>query len=256
MARFRDEAYVLARYPYRERDLVLALLTRGQGQLRALIRGVRGARRGRAAMTESLCQIVVEGFQKEGSELATLEDVSLISSSFSLARNPAAWVAGQVVAELALVYCPPGQRSEPSYRLVDRCVQGLLRGLDPVLVAQYAELWFLRLAGVFPPLERCGRCGEALVGPQLWFDAAEECLVCARHRPAGSPVSLTEDDLNWLRLASRVPVEQVERPASAGAQVWLAGLRASFTDREVRSWKSLREMADAGGVGPRPSGRN
>lgn len=251
MARFRDQAYVLARYPYGERDLVAALLTRRQGQLRGLIRGVRGVRTSRAAAVESLCQVNIEGFQNPGRELATLEDVSLIASSFSLARDPIAWAGGQVVAELALLFCPPGQRSEPSFRLVDRCVQGLIQGVNPVLVAHYAELWFLRLAGVFPDLERCGRCGADLGRSRAWFDGAEGVLVCGVHRKVSDLKTLTLADREWLQRASVLALEQVGRQAPPGAESWLSVLRASFTDRDLRSWKFLATAAGLRG-GPPP----
>jgi len=233
---------VLARFPYGERDLVIGLLTRLQGQLRALIRGVRGARVPRTAALESLCQVEVEGFQKAGAELATLTEATMVSSSFPLAQNPSAWAAGQVVAELALLYCPPGQRSEPSFRLVDRCTQGLLQGLDPLAVAHYAELWFLRLTGVLPGLEKCGRCGRGLEDQMAWFDGEEGVLVCDRHRPLRPVTRLDWESLGWLREASRLPVEQLNRSAPKMAGAWLAGLRASFADREVRSWKVLLQM--------------
>lgn len=251
MARFREEAYVLVRFPYRERDLVVALLTRGQGLLRALVRGARGARTMRASALEPLCHLTVEGFQKAGADLATVHEFAMLSSSFPLACRPEAWAAGQVLAELALLHCPPGQRSEPSFRLVDRCAQALLGNIDPVLVANYAELWFLRLAGVFPDVERCGRCQVELAGGPAWFDAPEGCLLCRHHRPSGPAVRLDSADLAWLRAASRSPVEHLDRRASDTAAGWLASLRMAFTGREVVSWDLLQRLVPrTSGMGP------
>ena len=251
MARFREEAYVLVRFPYRERDLVVALLTRGQGLLRALVRGARGARNMRASALEPLCHLTVEGFQRAGAELATVHEYAMLSSSFPLASRPEAWAAGQVLAELALLHCPPGQRSEPSFRLVNRCAQALLGNTDPVLVAHYAELWFLRLAGVFPDLDRCGRCQEELAAGPAWFDAPEGCLLCRQHRPSGSAIRLDPTDLRWLRSASTAPVERLGRPAPDAAAGWLATLRSTFTGREVASWELLRHLVSrTSGMGP------
>ena len=157
-----DEAIVLARYPFRERDLVVTLLTRVGGQVRVLARHVRGARGSRASALEPLATIRVSYFERRGSELATLDEAALVRSAFPLAAAPAAWAAGQVVAELALVFFPPGERLEAPYRLIDRCVGALLAGAPPLAVVAYAELWLMKLSGVLPELDRCGVCGAEL----------------------------------------------------------------------------------------------
>jgi DNA repair protein RecO len=240
----RDEAYVLARYPFRERDLVVVLLTRAAGQVRVMARRARSLRSAQATATEPLAHVRVTYFERRGSELATLDEAEVIGSAFALASDPPAWAAGQVVAELALVYCPPGQRAEPAFRLVDRCVAGLLAGRDPAAVAWYAELWFLRLGGVFPELDRCGVCGVTLgPGPRV-FDRVEKRFTCKDHRSAGAPVRIGAAGTVWLQRASRLPLEEIAEPAPDDAGGWLVTLREGFTERPIQSWRYLRHLLD------------
>ncbi len=234
-----DEAFVLARYPFRERDLVVVLLTRRWGQVRVVARRVRTLRSSHATAMEPLALIRVSYFERAGAEMGTLDDAELVRSAFPLAAKPLAWAAAQVVAELALVYCQPGQRAEAAFRLVDRCLSSLLDGHDPEAVAWYAELWFLRLSGVFPELDRCGVCGTELPSGARSFDPAEKRFTCAEHRPARA-VRISAAGVRWLERASRHPVEQVSGPAPEDAAGWLVALREGFTEREILSWRYLK----------------
>jgi DNA repair protein RecO (recombination protein O) len=250
----RDEAFVLTRYPFRERDLVVVLLTRRSGQARMVARRARTLRSSQATAMEPLALIRVEYFERPGAELATLHEASVVRSGFPLAADPPAWAAGQVVAELALLYCPPGQRAEAAFRLVDRCLVCLLDGHEPESVAWYAEFWFLKLAGVFPELDRCGVCGVDLPdGPRV-FDATEKRFTCREHRPAGSAVRIGAAGTSWLQRASHLPLEQVTGPAPEDAGGWLVTLREQFTERRVQSWRYLRHLLDNRDSGPGPRG--
>ncbi len=242
----RDEGFVLVRYPFRERDFVVVLLTRRSGQVRVVARRARSLRASRASATEPLAHIRVSYFERPRSEMGTLDEAEVVRSAFPLAADPPGWAAGQVVAELALLYCPPGQRAEPAYRLVDRCIACLLDGRDPATVAWYAELWFLRLAGVFPELDRCGECGAELgAGPRA-YDPVEKRFVCADHRPARSVTRISAAGVRWLQSASRLPLERMTEPAPADAGGWLISLREGFTEREVKSWSYLRHLLAGG----------
>jgi len=237
-----DEAFVLARYPYRERDLIVALLTRQAGQVRALVRRARGGHAPPAAALEPLARVRVSYFERAQVELANLDEVVSVRSTFALASQPEAWAAAQVVAELALTYCPPGQRQEPAFRLLDRCLEALLSGVDAVKVAAYADLWFLRLGGVFPELEACGACGEPIETPGRVLDVGEGWFSCAEHAPARGGVTLSGPGVAWLREALRHPVERLVGDPDRNCVETIAALRRRFTEREVRSWAYLSRL--------------
>ena len=241
-----DEAIVLARYPFRERDLIVTLLTRRGGQVRALARHVRGARTSRAAALEPLALIRVSYFERPHSELATLDESTIVRSAFELASSPAAWAVGQVIAELALAFCPPGERAEEPFRLVDRCVTGLLAGVAPLAVVSYAELWFLKLGGVLPELDRCGICGETLASGPRTYDPVERSFVCDRHPRTGAFERIDAEGESWLRAALRSALESMAAPAADVAS-WLIGLIQHFAGKEIVSWRYLRHLSGSRG---------
>ena len=237
-----DDAIVLARYPFRERDFVVALLSRESGQVRVVARRVRGARTSGASATEPLAKVRATYFERAGREMATLDEADVIRSAFSLASTPLAWAAGQVVAELALVYCPAGQRNEAAFRLVDLALDRLIAGHEPLAVVHYAELWFLRLSGVFPELDRCGVCGAALPPGPRTYDQIERAFVCAEHHPHGAATRISAAGVAWLANASRESLEVITAAAPDDVAGWLAGLREHFTDRRLQSWRYLEHV--------------
>lgn len=236
MTSWSDEAIVLTRAPLRERDLLIVLLTRQKGLQRTIARRARGGTRGGAgAVLEPLNRCRVRLFQRRGAQLASLDEAELVRSALALACSPAAWAAGQMVAELAILYCPEGQRLEASFRLVDHCLENLLGGNDPRIVAAYAELWFLRLGGVLPDVTRCAACGKPLGGGPWGWDAAAGHLFCSEHANHGSGQPLPEAAAAWLADASRTALERLGVVPPPAATAWLRGLSEAFTERELRS---------------------
>jgi DNA repair protein RecO (recombination protein O) len=225
---------------------VVTLLTRRSGQVRSLARHVRGARTSRAASLEPLALIRVTYFERPHSELATLDEASVVRSAFDLAAAPAAWAAGQVIAELTMALCPPGERAEEPFRLVDRCISGLLAGVAPVAVVSYAELWFLKLGGVLPELDRCASCGEALPRGARTYDPVERGFVCDRHPRRGKTERIGAEGEAWLRAALRSALESMSAPTDDVA-TWLLGLIQFFAGKEVLSWRYLRLLQEKRG---------
>lgn len=242
MPSLRDDGLVLARYPFRERDLVVSLLLRHAGVVRVVARRARGGRAPIASALEPLALVTVTCFARPSSELGTLDEVALLRPSFPLASRPAAWAAAQAVAELALVFCRPGQEGETSFRLVDHCVVALLAGAEPGAVAHYAELWFLKLGGVLPELTRCGACGGPLGAGSWSFDAGLNQFVCGNHAAPSPGLRLSAAAQQWLTAALRQPLGQVATPPPEDAVIWLRRLREAFTEREAKSFRLLRRL--------------
>lgn len=232
MPRRSDEALVLTRYPFRERDLIVVVLGRDSGLIRLLARRARGVRGAAASRLEALSLVRVTFFERRRSELATLDEVDLVRSAFPLAARPLAWAAAQVLAELALQFSPPGQRLEAMFRLLDRCLLALLDGFDPRTVVDYATVWTVRLAGVLPDVERCGLCGAPLPETPVRYDEQAQVLACTDHGVSGR-WQLSPRGRRWLQAVLSSPPERVAGAAPADARAWVDQLRRAFSEREL-----------------------
>src|SRR5512139_1058558 len=84
MSLVTTRAFILRLDPLSEKDLVVALLTADHGVVRAAVRGARGRSR-KAAALQLLSEVLVTYVRKEGADLARLDAVELVDSSFDLA---------------------------------------------------------------------------------------------------------------------------------------------------------------------------
>jgi DNA repair protein RecO len=238
-----DDAIVLTRYPFHERDLIAVLLTRASGQVRVLARRARGARKVEATAMEPLNRVRVTYFERHDVEMASVVEVEAVRSAFVLAERPEAWAAGQVIAELALVYVPQGQRQEAAFRLVDSCLEALSSGSPALAPCHYAELWFLRLGGLFPALDACAVCGNGPASGAFFYDVEERLCFCGEHRSASS-LRLSPAALQWVSKALRVGVGEIGSAAPADAARWLAAMRRHFVERDLKSWRYLSRLLE------------
>jgi DNA repair protein RecO (recombination protein O) len=237
----RDEGIVLARYPYRERDLIVILLTRSSGLVRVIARAARGVHSRMAGALEPLARLRFAIFESPRSELARLQEAELMISSYAIAGRPRAWAAAHVVAELAILLCPPGQPQPRVYRLVAHCLDVLAGSAEPAAVAAYAELWFLKLAGVFPELTSCAECGAELGARARMLDRAESRVLCGGHPAPPGSLRLSPAAASWLAEASARPAGSVP-PAPDDAVELLRALLRDFTERDLASRGVLLEL--------------
>jgi len=199
-----DEALVLDHHPFRDRHLILAVLSRHHGVQRGVLRRARGGKAPPAAAAQILSRIQVSLYQKANAELATFRHIDLLTSSFPLASDLARSPAAAVVAELLLTFCPPGEPDDRSYRLGVSCLDALLEGKEPDTIVSYAEFWILALGGVLPSADTIT---TALGGKGQAFLA-----ICRRQPVLEAPSAVPREVVGWLDQRVR---EEAERPMRA-----------------------------------------
>jgi len=197
-----QRALVLDSQPYRDRHLLVSLLTSDTGMMRGVARGARGGKTPQAAAAQLMSLVHVSGFIGRHAELATFHRIDLVTSSYSLARDLDRAAAAAVVAEVLITFCPPGEPAPRRFRLGNSLLQALLQGVDPSACVAYAQFWTLALGGFLPDL------ADTPLGP-----ADREVLTGYRRRAApeiSGPVPGPVTD--WLDQRIR---EEAERPLKA-----------------------------------------
>jgi len=206
-----DDALVLDHHPFRDRHLVVAVLTRRNGVQRGVLRRARGGKAPPAGAAQILSRVQVSLYQKQSAELATFRHIDLVTSSYTLASDLQRSAAAAVVAELLLTFCPPGEEAERMFRLGGAALDSLLGGTDAGLVVAYCEFWALVLGGVFP--------SEKMIGE-----------------------ALTEQDVEFLAACRRRPVTEVSDPVPPGVAVWLDRRAREAAEQPLRALSFLREL--------------
>lgn len=241
----RTEAIILHTFAARERDKMVVFLTPDHGKRRGWAYGARSIKSRFGAALEPLAKVNLVYLEREGEEAVRIESADLIRSLFPAQQNLLSSVAATYIAEMMDTFAPAEDPAELMYRLLDRSTEALLEGAAPMAVVAYAEVWILRLGGVFPPTRNCVTCGAALIRP-LRFDAALQGFACAGC--AGRDAFVVPNEIsNALDAIGRLSVaEFVSRGTPDGVLFELRSLAGSirrhFLGHELKSFEVLASV--------------
>ncbi len=173
MALVETESLVLKSYDLAEADKIIVFLTRDHGIVRGVARGVKRLRSKFGSGLEPLSVIRLTYFQKDTSELVSIQQIDLIRSNFDIAADPEFLQKFSYLFELLLTFSPPHDPNEKLYRMTCAALEAAAMDKGSLAAIQlYFEIWVLRLAGFLPDWTRCERCGRA-------FDASTDTALSA-----------------------------------------------------------------------------
>lgn len=234
----RTEAIVLHTVPVRERDKMVVFLTPDHGKRKGWAYGARSIKSRFGAALEPLAKVRIGYSEREAEEVVRIESVDLLRSLFPAQQNLVSSVAATYIAEMVDTFAQADDPAELIYRLLDRTTEALLEGAVPLEVATYAEIWILRLTGIFPSLRDCIECGQSLDRP-LRFDDKLEGFVCTSC--AGRSAFVLSNDVAAALDSLRLPVHEFHAPTGVLFEMRsLAGtVRRNFLGYELKSFEVL-----------------
>jgi DNA repair protein RecO (recombination protein O) len=237
----RSEAIILHTFPARERDKMVVFLTPEHGKRKGWAYGARAIKSRFGAALEPLAKVKIGYSERESDEVVRIESVDLVRSLFPAQQNLVSSVAATFIAELVDTFSPANDPAELIYRLLDRTTEALLDGATPLAVVTYAEVWTLRLAGIFPSPRTCMECGQN-IGRPLRFDQKLEGFVCADCATRDTFVIGNEvaDELEAMRLPAGEFAARGTRADVLMEIRSLAGnVRRHFLGHELKSFEVL-----------------
>lgn len=236
----RTEAIILHTVPARERDKMVVFLTPEHGKRKGWAYGARAIKSRFGAALEPLAKVRIGYAERESDEIVRIESVDLIRSLFPAQQNLVSSVAATYIAELVDTYAQPNDPAELMYRLLDRTTEALLEGAAPVAIVAYAEIWTLKLGGIFPSLRHCPHCEEP-VGRPLYFDAKQAafvCGACAGRERELIPNEVTETIEAALRMpAGEFASRRVRSETLFEARSLAGTIRRNFLGHELKSFE-------------------
>jgi DNA repair protein RecO (recombination protein O) len=235
----RTEAIILHTYPARERDKLVVFLTPDHGKRKGWAYGARSLKSRFGAALEPLAKVRIGFVEREADEVVRIESIDLIRSLFPAQQNLASSVAASYIAETVDTFAQSGDPAELIYRLLDRTTEALLTGASPVAVVAYAEVWILRLAGLFPSLRNCVECHEPLERPLRFEKSGLVCSNCAT-RSEVVPNEIADALENIMKLS--VTDFAAHRPPPAvvfEVRSLAATMRRNFLGHELKSYEIL-----------------
>lgn len=244
---YRDTGVVLRVTKLGEADRIVTLLTRREGRVRAVAKGVRRTKSRFGSRLEPFSHVDLQLYTGRNLDIVT-QAVTIDPFGPAIAADYRRYTAGTAIVETAERLT--AEEKEPSLRLYLLLVSAL-RALaetdrNTSLVLDAFLLRAMTLAGWAPALNECARCGTP--GPHATFHVPSGGLLCApcrspgAMRPAPAAVtlmgSLASGDWDGAEAAS----ESVRREASG----LVAALLQWHMERGLRSLP----LVDRGGQGP------
>ena len=237
----RTEAIILHTFAARERDKMVVFLTPDHGKRKGFAYGARAIRSRFGAALEPLAKVRIGYSERENEEVVRIESVDLVRSLFPAQQNLVSSVAATYIAELVDTFAQADDPAELIYRLLDRSCEALLEGAPPLAVVTYAEIWILRLAGIFPSTRECMQCGATLTRP-LRFDEKLEGFVCPNC--AGRDAYLLSNEIADAMALMQRPVREFDAAPDVLLEIrGLAGtVRRNFLGHELKSFEVLASV--------------
>ncbi|WP_220655942.1 DNA repair protein RecO [Tsukamurella sp. TY48] len=208
MRSYRDSAVVLRQHKLGEADYILTLLTRENGLVRAVAKGVRRPRSRFGARLELFAHVDLQLYP--GRSLDTVTQVhSIAAYSGDLAGDYGRYTTACAVIETAERLAGEERAPAPElHRLTVGALRAIAGGMrDRELILISFLLRAMDAAGWAPALTLCARCGDD--GPHRAFHVAAGGAVCVHCRPAGSAV-LAQGVLDLLVALARADFDFAE----------------------------------------------
>jgi len=254
---YRDDGVVLRTQKLGEADRIITLLTRQNGRVRAVAKGVRRTKSRFGARLEPFTHVDVMIHPGRSLDVITQAEV-IRPYGAPLAGDYPRYTAGTAMLETAERFTPV--EKEPALRQFLLLIGGL-RALgetgetdgdasagnaprDPRLVLDAYLLRSLAVAGYAPALEECARCGSADTTRLVAFAVAAGGMVCASCRPPGA-ASPSQQTVALMLALLRGDWEQAMR-SERRHRVECSGLVAAYLQWHLKhSIRSLRHVERA-----------
>ena len=245
---YRDAAVVLRVTKLGEADRIVTLLTRREGRVRAVAKGVRRTKSKFGGRLEPFSHVDLQLYAGRNLDIVTQAE-TLDPFGPVLAADYPRYTCATAIAETAERLT--AEEHEPSLRLY-LLVVSALRALsetrrEPSLILDAFLLRAMALAGWAPALNGCARCGEP--GPHTAFHIPSGGLLCAVCRGAGAvgaarPAAASIELMAALADGAWPVAESAEPAACREASGLVAALLQWHLERGLRSLPMVDRLGE------------
>ena len=239
MAHFSDEGIALRAIRLGETDRIVTFLTKDNGKVRAVAKGVRRPKNRIGSRVEPLSHVTMMCWR--GRELDTISQVELVESFRAIRSDLDRMGPGLTMLEMVDQVALERHESPELFTLLLGALRELERQISPTLLGAFC-FKLLALEGVGPILDCCAGCASA--GPLVAFDAGVGGLLCqnCRRGQAVSPIVV-----GYLQLLGRGGLARLlEEPPGPEATAFEHLGLAAMEHHLGRRLRSAHAALDAG----------
>ena len=234
MPTYRDEVVILRTHKLGEADRILTLLSRRNGKIRAVAKGVRRTSSRFGARLEPFMVADVQLYRGRNLDIVQQAE-SLGSYGADIVVEYERYTSANAMVETA-DRLNESEATPQQYLLLVGGLRALAKGdHTPRSVLDSYLLRVMALSGWAPGLAECARCGTP--GDHRSFVAQLGGMVCSNCAPVGSPRVATETTslLRSLMAGEWDAVDEASHHASASASGLVAAYAQWHLERGIRS---------------------
>ncbi|WP_298211781.1 DNA repair protein RecO [Ferrimicrobium sp.] len=243
MKSYPDRAVVIRTWPLGESDRIVTLFTREHGKIRAVAKGVRGAKSRISGLIQPTSELDLLLYR--GRELDVIQQASLLQAHLArVGVDPGQFGSALEWLE-AIDNLTVDRHPDPVvYELMNRGLRLLADEPAPSLLGALL-MRLLDIEGYAPNLSVCGLCGSA-VGVFVGFDFASSAPRCSGC--GGEPVGPAVFVKTASVLAHRVSEVLVDENVPSGREFEAFAIRLvkEVVGRGLRSTGVVASLLDAG----------
>lgn len=179
---FTENAILLRRIDYGERDLILSFLTRERGKISAIAKGGKNSVKRFGGILEPFYGLTIVCQAGRG-RLPILKEAALIHPLSKIREDLEKTAYASYWTEVIDGWVQEGKPVEAVYDLLLYALEGLEGDrMPPTALSILFQMRFADLAGFCPDLVRCSGCGTEMVridGERLAFDIPRGAILCS-----------------------------------------------------------------------------
>jgi DNA repair protein RecO (recombination protein O) len=242
----RSKAIILRTYRVGEADKIVVFFTLDLGKIRGMAKGARRPRSRFGGSLELGTEIELTIFEKESSELVSVDRCDIVRSGFRQFGDPILATTLGYVSDLADAFVPEREPNQRIYRLLRAMIASLSSPSTAETRARYFEAWILRLSGLYPWRRTCVSCGKPLLERGARFSLGERrlaCTSCSDVLEEALPIS--SESLRFLEEVWTRPPEEVAPPRPGVLKelgTFHYRLVQEHVEKELKSHQVLEEM--------------
>ena len=207
MEKFDADGIVIKTKVTGESDLIVFVLTRSKGVIRAFAKGARGMKN-KLHAGSSLFSYCNFSFT-EKNDIYHVNEAEVKEIFFSLRGDMTKMALAQYFCEVLLKTVPEGESEEEYLRLMLNALYMLCEDKRPALqVKAVFELQIAVISGYAPPLYACAQCGE-FETDFMYFNCTTGELLCSRCGRQGDGVYVPVAVVAAMRHIVFSPFEKV-----------------------------------------------
>lgn len=191
MKKYNTKAVVLKSLKYRDSDKIFTLLTKENGKISAIARGVRKISSRRGGNLDTL-NLVLVSIYEDGAGFKSIEEVKTIESFKNLKKNFDRSMKAYYLIELIHRATEEDEQFSHIFDLLLKCLRALDKNnYTGDLYVSYFEMNLMKMLGYQMGLEKCGVCGKNLSDgwDKYFFNVENGSIECGNCSKLGINVS-------------------------------------------------------------------